>query len=87
MFKFRDKPLLDVGENEFKRGCTSTRNEPRSGPPKATTNNEIVDNIHEVVLTVRRLKLKEIIDTIGISEERFDHILQKILGMKKLSTR
>ena len=73
--------------SEFKRGRTSTSDEPRTGRPKTATNDEMVDKVHDVVLADRRLKLKEIAETIGISEERVGHILHEILGMKKLSAR
>ena len=41
--------------------------------------------IHDLVLADRRLKVREIAETIGISKDCVGHILHEILGMRKLS--
>jgi len=46
-----------------------------------------VTKIHDLVLADRRLKVREIAETVGIPKVRVGHILHKILGMRKLSTR
>ena len=43
--------------------------------------------IHDLVLTDRRLKVREIAETVGISKDCVGHILHEILGMRKLSAR
>ena len=43
--------------------------------------------IHDLVLADRRLKVREIAETVGISKDRVGHILHEILGMRKLSAR
>jgi len=39
--------------NEFKRGCTSTCVAPRSGCPIKAAMPEIIDKVHDIVLTDR----------------------------------
>ena len=48
---------------------------------------ENVTQIHDLVLADRRLKVREIAETVGISKDRVGHILHEILGMRKLSAR
>lgn len=73
--------------NEFQRGRTSVFDEPRSGAPKMATTEDNVTKIHDLVLADRRLKVREIAETVGISKDRVGHILHEILGMRKLSAR
>ncbi|KYQ55127.1 hypothetical protein ALC60_05979, partial [Trachymyrmex zeteki] len=73
--------------NEFKRGRTNTDDEPSSGRPKTATNEEMVNKVLDIVMSDRRLKLREIVGMVGISEERVFHILHEILGMRKLTSR
>ena len=46
-----------------------------------------VKKIHDLVLADRRLKVREIAETVGISKDCVGHILCEILGMRKLSAR
>lgn len=73
--------------NEFKRGRRSTEDESRSGRPKEATTDEMITKVHDLVLNDRRLKVRVIADTIGISKERVGHILHEHLHMRKLSAR
>jgi len=73
--------------NEFQRGRTSVFDEPRPGAPKMATTEDNVTKIHDLVLADRRLKVREIAETVGISKDRVGHILHEILGMRKLSAR
>jgi len=43
-----------------------------------------VTKIHDLVLADRRLKIREIAETVGMSKDRVGHILHEILGMRKL---
>lgn len=73
--------------SEFKMGRTSTDDAPRSGRPKEATNAEIVKQVHRIVLNDRKIKLREVAETVGISKERVGYILHDVLEMKKLSAR
>jgi hypothetical protein len=65
-----------------------TNNEQRSGGSKSATTSEIVDNIHNVVLVDRRIKVSEIAEGIRISYERVIHTFHNELDfLKKLSAR
>ena len=72
---------------EFKRGRTSIQDGPRSGRPKTSTTPEIIAKVHDMVLDDRRVKVREIGNAIGISNDRVYFILQQELHMKKLSAR
>ncbi|EGI58468.1 FLJ37770-like protein, partial [Acromyrmex echinatior] len=73
--------------SEFKMGCTSTEDTPRSGRPKEATNAEIAKQVHRIVLSDRKMKLRELTEAVGISKERAGYILHDVLEMKKLSAR
>jgi len=73
---------------EFKCGRTSLEGDPREGRPKsATTTPEIIEQVHDVILDDRRVKVREIVETIGISKERVGYIFHEELDMKKLCAR
>jgi len=72
---------------EFKRGRTSLEDDPREGRPKSATTPEIIEQVHDMVLDDRRMKVREITETIGISKERVGYILHEELDMKKLYAR
>jgi histone-lysine N-methyltransferase SETMAR len=59
---------------EFKRGRTSLEDDPREGRPKSATT-EIIEQVHDIVLDDRRIKVREIGETISISKERVRYIL------------
>ena len=48
---------------------------------------DIVKNIHDIVLADRRVKIKEIADIVDICTESIQNILHEKLGMRKLSAR
>jgi transposase len=66
---------------EFKRGRTSLENDPREGRPKSATPPEIIEQVHDMVLDDRRMKVREISETIGISytanRRRSSNILER----------
>jgi len=68
---------------KFKRGCTSLEDDPREGHPKSATKSEIIEQVHDMVLDDRRMKVREIAETIGISKEHVGYILHEELDMKK----
>ena len=47
----------------------------------------MIDKIYDIVLNDRRLKVREISETVKFSVERVWHILHECLGMRKLSAR
>ena len=53
---------------EFKRGLTSLEDDPCEGRPKSATTPEIIEQVHDMVLDDRRIKVREIAETIGISK-------------------
>ena len=73
--------------NEFKRGRTSTKDEDRSRHSVEVTTPEMIDKIHDMVLTDQRIKVREIVETTGISQGTVFSILHEKLGVKKISAR
>ena len=73
--------------NKFQRGRPSVFEEPRPGAPKTATTEDNVTKIHDFVLADRRLKVREIAETVGISKDHVGHILQEILDMRRRSVR
>ncbi|EGI60687.1 Histone-lysine N-methyltransferase SETMAR, partial [Acromyrmex echinatior] len=73
--------------SEFKMSRTSTEDAPRSGRPKEATNAKIAKQVHRIVLSDRKVKLRELTEAMGISKERAGYILHDVLEMKKLSAR
>ena len=53
---------------DFKRGCTNTDDAERSGRPNSAVLPETIKKVHKMVLTDRKLKLREIADTFKISK-------------------
>jgi len=72
---------------EFKHGRTNLEDDPREGSPKSATTPEIIEQVHHTVLGDRRTKVREIVETIGISKECVGCILHEELDMKKLCAR
>lgn len=54
---------------------------------RTATTPEIIAKVHDMVLDDRRVKVREIGNAIGISNDRVHFILQQELHMKKLSAR
>lgn len=72
---------------EFRCGRTSTEDAERSGRPVEVSTSETIEKIHDMVLADRRLKVREIVEAIGISHGSVVSILNDHLGMRKLSAR
>ena len=68
---------------EFKRGRTSICDEERPG--RLTP--EMIEEIHDMVMNDRRLKVREIGEAVGTSIERVQKILNDHLDMRKLCAR
>lgn len=72
--------------NEFKRDRISTKDENRSGRPVEVVTHEMIDKIYDMVLSDRRIKVREIAEATGISQGTVFSILHEKLGVKKIST-
>lgn len=60
---------------------------PRPGAVKTATTGDNMRKAHDLLLADRRLKTREIADTVGISKESVSYILHEILGMRRLSNK
>jgi predicted XRE-type DNA-binding protein len=63
---------------EFKRGRTGLEDDPCEGRSKNATTSEIIEQVHDMILDDRRMKVHEIAETIGISKERVGSCSQLI---------
>jgi transposase len=66
---------------EFNRDRTSLEVNPREGRPKSAKTPETTEQVHDI-LDDRRMKVREIAETIGISKERVGYILHEELDIK-----
>lgn len=72
---------------EFKRGRQSLEDDPRPGRPVNVATPEMVNKVHDIVMTDRRVTERYIASRVGISQERVHSILTEDLAMRKLSAR
>jgi len=72
---------------QFKHGDFSTCVAPRPGRLRTVTIQEIIDQIHELILEDRRISAKSITEQLGISHERVGSIIHEDLDMRKLSAK
>jgi transposase len=54
---------------KFKSGRTSLEDDPHEGRPKSATTPEIIEQVHSMVMDDRRMTVREIAETTGISKE------------------
>ena len=73
--------------NELKRGRRSTKDENQSERPMEVITPEMIDKIYDMVLSDRRIKVREIIEATGISQGTVFSILHRKLGVKKILAR
>ena len=64
---------------ELKRGRQSLEDDPHPGRPVTVATPEMVNKVHDIVMTDRQVTEKYIASTVGISQERVHSILTEIL--------
>ena len=69
--------------NELKRGRTSIEDALRLRIPKTAVISENIEKFHDIVLVVRRVKMRELAEAIGTSIDLLHFILHHKLHMKK----
>ncbi len=69
--------------NKFKCGCTSTKDEQCSGCLVEVSTRKMIDKVHNIVLSDRRIKLHEITETTRVSKGTAASILYHKLDTKK----
>ena len=69
---------------EFERGHTDTEDAEHSGRPNEIVTPETIKKVHQIVFENRKLKLREIADTLKISYGSVYAILHEHLSMRKL---
>ncbi|XP_031639759.1 histone-lysine N-methyltransferase SETMAR-like [Contarinia nasturtii] len=69
---------------EFRRGRTSTADAERSGRPKEAIIPEIIQQVRRMLLNDRKVKVREIAESIDISTGSVVTIMHQHLHMKKL---
>ena len=56
--------------NDFKRGKISIEDAPRPGTLKSAVTAENIDKVHDIVLSDRCVKMRELADAVGISTDK-----------------
>ena len=72
---------------EFKRGRTSLEDEARSGHPLDVSDEDMCKKVRDLVYFDKRIQVKEIAQTLGISHGSVSTIFHDRLGMRKLTAR
>ena len=72
---------------EFKRSRQSVEDDTCPGRPVTVAMPEMVNKVHDIVMTDRRVTERYIASTVGISQVRVHSILTEDLEMRKLSAR
>ena len=76
--------MVEKWFTDCKRDRTNTDDAERSGRRYTAVVPENITKVHKIVLGDRKLKLREIADTLKISEGSVFTILHESLGMRKL---
>ncbi|GFO31656.1 histone-lysine N-methyltransferase SETMAR [Plakobranchus ocellatus] len=71
----------------FGGGRTSLGDEPKSGRPKTSTNEENTTRVHELIRCDRRMKIREIALKLEIPKSTVHEIVHDNLGYRKVSAR
>ena len=71
----------------FQRGDFETNYAGRSERPSTATTPDIVDRVHDLILSDWRISAKTIAETLEISRERVGFIIHEHLDMQKLSAK
>ena len=72
---------------DFKCGRTDTNDAERSGCPNSSVILENTKKLHKLILADRKLKLREIVEELKISEGNVFPILHEHLSMRKLCSK
>lgn len=72
---------------EFKRGRTSTNDDPRTGRPTSAVTQQMIKKVENIVLADRRVTIRFIAEELKISIGSVHNIIHDHLGMKKVSAR
>ena len=72
---------------EFKHGHTNLEDDPRAGCPKSATTSEIIEQVYDMVLDDRRMKVRETAETVDISKERVGYNDDKAMYRSRFEMR
>ena len=72
---------------EFERGCSSCDDLPRCGRPATCVDLETVEKVNKLVMSDRRLSVRFIAVSVGISTGSMHSILTENLSMNRMSAR
>jgi hypothetical protein len=88
---FRDESVSRIQTYEwykrFKDGRNSIEDDPRSGRPSTSKDDQHVEKVCEVIRSDRRLTVREIADEVGILKTSCPEILTENLSMQRVAAK
>ena len=73
--------------NRFKNGRTSVESDQRSGRPSTSRNPHVIEKVSNLIMSDRRLTIREIEEEVGISYGSVQAILTEDLGMRRVAAK
>ena len=79
----KNRIQVQLWYNRFKEGQEDVNDDARSGRPRTSTTDAIVEAVKKLILDNRRITVTDVADDVGISCDSCQAIFTDILGLKR----